>query len=73
VFSFSTSKIADKPIFKLTGSNFIFKGFVFKDISFSKSIVNLMVRKKCAVYKCQFLKYSGEGREAVVILNVPRI
>ena len=39
--SFSTSKIADKPIFKLTGSNLIFKGFVFKDISFSKSIVEL--------------------------------
>jgi len=68
--SFSTSKIADKPIFKLTGSNLIFKGFVFKDISFSKSIVELNGTQNVRFAKCQFLNITGEGRERrLLILN----
>ncbi|MCK0134935.1 chondroitinase-B domain-containing protein [Arenibacter sp. S6351L] len=68
--SFSTSKTAAKPIFKLTGSNLIFKGFVFKDISFSKSIVELNGTQNVRFANCQFLNITGEGRERrMFILN----
>jgi len=67
---FSTSKTADKPIFKLSGSNFIFKGFVFKDIVFRKSIVELNGTRNARITNCQFQDITGDGRERrIFILN----
>src|SRR5690606_39075406 len=70
ISSFSASGILDKPIFRLTGSNLIFKGFVFKDISFNKSIMELSGIQNVRITNCQFHDIVGDGRERrMLILN----
>src|SRR5690606_39868132 len=54
ISSFSASGILDKPIFRLTGSNLILQGFVFKDISFNKSIMELSGIQNVRITNCQF-------------------
>ncbi len=67
---FSASTTADKPLFKLAGSNFTFEGFVFKDISFSKSIVELNGTQNVRITNCQFQNITGNGRERrMLVLN----
>ncbi len=65
---FSTSKTADKPMFKLSGGNFIFKGFVFKNISFRKSIVELNGTRNVRIANCQFMNITGDGRERRMLI-----
>ena len=68
--SFSTSKTVDKPIFRLTGSNLIFGGFVFRDISFSKSIMELSGTQNVRITNCRFHDITGDGRERrMLVLN----
>lgn len=66
--SFSASKTMDKPIFRVTGSNLSFEGFVFKDISFSKSIMELNGTQNVRVSNCRFHNIMGDGRERRIFI-----
>ncbi|MEQ6120616.1 glycoside hydrolase N-terminal domain-containing protein [Reichenbachiella sp. MALMAid0571] len=60
---FSASKILNKPILNITGSNLILDGFSFNDIVFESFLFKLNGSKNVRITNCNFGKIQGDKSE----------